>query len=87
VASLNGSIDIASFPGKGTSFIIKLPLTLAIIQALMVEVAGETYAIPLSEVQESIMLDPAEIHQVAAGEIINLRERLLPIVRLNAFRL
>jgi two-component system chemotaxis sensor kinase CheA len=83
VASLNGSIDIASFPGKGTSFIIKLPLTLAIIQALMVEVAGETYAIPLSEVQESVMMDPVDIHQVAAGEIINLRESLLPIVRLN----
>jgi two-component system chemotaxis sensor kinase CheA len=51
----------------------------------MVEVAGETFAIPLSEVQESIMLEPAEIHQVAAGEIINLRERLLPIVRLDRF--
>jgi two-component system chemotaxis sensor kinase CheA len=85
VTALKGSIDISSFPGKGTSFIIKLPLTLAIIQALMVEVAGETYAIPLSEVQESIMLEPAEIHPVAAGEIINLREKLLPIVRLDRF--
>ena len=85
VTALKGSIDITSFPGKGTSFIIKLPLTLAIIQALMVEVAGETFAIPLSEVQESIMLEPAEIHQVAAGEIINLRERLLPLVRLDRF--
>ncbi len=83
VTSLNGTIDIATVAGRGTEFTIKLPLTLAIIQALLVEVSGETFAIPLTGVLESLRLDSAVIHRVAAGELINLRDRLLPIVRLN----
>ena len=85
VTSLNGTIDIISTAGKGTQFTIKLPLTLAIIQSLMVETAGEIFAIPLAGVLESIRLDAAEIHRVASGELIKLRDRLLPIVRLDSF--
>lgn len=83
--SLNGIIEVTSALGTGTIFTIKLPLTLAIIQALMVEVSGEIYAIPLSGVLESIAIDPAEVHQVADGELIRLRDRLLHINRLNRF--
>ncbi len=83
VTSFNGIIEINSTPGIGTRFIIKLPLTLAIIQALMVEVAGEIFAIPLSGVLESIKIGASEIHEVAAGEMIRLRDRLLPIFRLD----
>jgi two-component system chemotaxis sensor kinase CheA len=85
VNSFNGVIDIDSTPGSGTCFTIKLPLTLAIIQALMVEVQGEVFAIPLSGVLESIKADSADIHQVGNGEIIQLRQRLLPLVRLARF--
>jgi two-component system chemotaxis sensor kinase CheA len=85
VTSLNGMIDIDSRPGLGTSFTIKLPLTLAIIQALMVEVSGELFAIPLSGVLESIKVDSDEIHEVSAREMILLRDGLLPICRLERF--
>jgi two-component system chemotaxis sensor kinase CheA len=78
-------IGLDSRPGRGTTFTLKLPLTLAIINALMVEVAGETFAIPLSGVLESIKVATHDIHQVADGEIIQLRERLLPIIRLDRF--
>ena len=85
VASFNGTIDIESLPGLYTRFTLKLPLTLAIIQSLMVEVSGETFAVPLSAVLESLKVDAAGIHEVGAGEMIRLRDRLLPIIRLDRF--
>lgn len=85
VSSFNGIIDIESVPQRYTRFTIKLPLTLAIIQSLMVEVAGETFAVPLSGVVESLKVDAAEIHEVGSGEMIRLRDRLLPIIRLDRF--
>ena len=85
VTSLNGIIEIESEIGVGTRFTIKLPLTLAIINALMVEASGETFAIPLSGVLESIKIHTSEIHDVSSGEILQIRDRLLPIVRLDRF--
>jgi two-component system chemotaxis sensor kinase CheA len=78
-------IDISGTQGVGTRFTIKLPLTLAIITALMVEVGGEVFAIPLSGVLESIRINAGEIHEVGAVEVINLRDHLLPIRRLDHF--
>jgi two-component system chemotaxis sensor kinase CheA len=85
VISLNGMIEIASDKGRGTRFTIKLPLTLAIITALLVEVSAETYAIPLSGVLESIKVPAGEIHNVNGKEVVNLRDRILPIHRLDRF--
>lgn len=85
VSAFNGLIDIDSTVGVGTTFTIKLPLTLAIITSLMVEVSGETFAIPLSGVLESIKVSSTDIHEVATGEVIQLRDRLLPLVRVNNF--
>lgn len=85
VTSLNGMVDISSQAGSGSTFTIKLPLTLAIITALMVEVSGETFAIPLSGVLESIRIHGGEIHDVGGNEVIKLRERLLTVHRLDRF--
>jgi two-component system, chemotaxis family, sensor kinase CheA len=85
VNSFNGSIEIDSRVGFGTTFTIRLPLTLAIISALMVEVAGSVYAMPLSAVEESIQVSEAEIHEVGQGEMIALRGKVLPLHRLDRF--
>lgn len=85
VSTFNGIIDIDSRVGHGTTFTLRLPLTLAIISALMVEVSGQTYAVPLSGVLESIRAASAEIHSIGGRELITLRDRLLPLVRLDSF--
>jgi two-component system chemotaxis sensor kinase CheA len=85
VSSLNGMVDISGAADNGSRFTIKLPLTLAIITALMVEVSGETFAIPLSGVLESIRIHADEIHEVGGSEVIKLRERLLPVHRMDRF--
>jgi two-component system chemotaxis sensor kinase CheA len=85
ITSFNGIMETHSKPGAGTRFIIKLPLTLAIISALMVESAGAIFAVPLGNVLESLIVDETDIHQVAAGEIFQLRNRLVPVFRLDRF--
>lgn len=83
LAKINGTIEVESEIDAGTRFTIKLPLTLAIISALMVDVAGEQYAIPLASVLESIRVREEEIHQVNNREVINVRDRVLPLARLS----
>ncbi len=83
VGSLGGIVDVKSERGKGTTFTIKLPLTLAIISSLMVEAGSEMYALPLSSVVESIRLNPEELASVNDREVIRLRDRVLPLVRLS----
>ena len=80
---LNGSIEIKTAPGKGTEFRIKLPLTLAIIRALLVDMLGEIYAIPLVSVLEAIHITPADIKTIQTREVIIVRGRVLPLVRLE----
>ena len=82
LAKLNGSIDIVTEEDKGTRFTIRLPLTLAIIQTLMVEVHGETYAIPLGSVLETVKIRQDEIKTIDTQEVIQLRGEIVPILRL-----
>ena len=82
IERLNGLVEVETVPGVGTKFIIQLPLTLAIISALLVEVAGRTYAIPLGAVVESLKLRPDEVHRISGRETLRIRERIVPIVRL-----
>ncbi len=82
IERLNGLVEVETVPGVGTKFIIQLPLTLAIISALLVEVAGRTYALPLGSVVESLKLRPEEIHHISGREALRIRERIVPIVRL-----
>lgn len=83
IESLGGSIEAKTVRGEGSTFTIQLPLTLAIIQALMVEVGKEKYAIPLGNIDtiEEISLD--EIKLVQSKEVIHLRGSVIPIVRMN----
>jgi len=84
IERLNGLIEVETVPGVGTKFIIQLPLTLAIISVLMVEVAGRTYAVPLSAVVETLRLEAAEIHRINNRETLRIRERIIPVLRLAA---
>ena len=83
IESLSGEVDVRTKLGEGSTFIIRLPLTLAIIQALMVEVGGEKYAISLGSIQTLEDIDPNEIEHVQAKEVINLRGTVIPLIRLN----
>jgi len=83
IESLNGEVVVESRAGVGTTFQIRLPLTLAIIQALLVAVGDETYAIPLGSVDETTMLDREEIKMVQDQEVALLRGNILPLARLR----
>jgi two-component system chemotaxis sensor kinase CheA len=83
IESLGGSIDINNKMDMGTTFQIRLPLTLAIIQALMVMVGEEKYAIPLSSIKETVIISREEIKKVQKNEVIVLRGNVIPIIRLN----
>lgn len=82
IESLSGEIFVDSQPGQGTRFRIKLPLTLAIIQALMISVCDEIYAIPLGSVDETTMIKSEDIKMVQNQEVIVLRGNVLPLFRL-----
>ncbi|MBR6228231.1 MAG: chemotaxis protein CheA [Eubacterium sp.] len=81
IEALGGSISAKSVAGEGSTFSIQLPLTLAIIQALMVEVMNEKYAIPLSNIQGIEDVPKNEIRFVQNKEVINLRGSVIPIIR------
>ncbi|HET6420354.1 MAG TPA: chemotaxis protein CheA [Geobacteraceae bacterium] len=83
IKKLNGLIEIRTDPGKGSEFILKLPLTLAIIQSLLVEVESEIYSIPLSAVLETLRVDSGEFHLIGGQEVLKLRESVLPLIRLS----
>jgi len=82
IERLNGLVEVESVPGVGTKFIIQLPLTLAIIAALLVEVSGAIYAVPLSAVVESLKYRPRDIHTINGRPTLRLRERIVPLLSL-----
>lgn len=82
IEALNGEIFVDTKVGKGTKFRIKLPLTLAIIQALLVAIRNETYAVPLSSVDETTMIKSSDIKMVQDQEVIIMRGNVLPLYRL-----
>ncbi len=85
---LKGTIDIISTVGEGTTFRVMLPITLAIIQALVVRAGGEQFAIPLTSVDESLRIFTRDIRTVERKEVFTLRDFTLPLLRLSdAFNL
>ncbi len=83
IQKLKGVIELDSAAGKGTTTTIRLPLTLAIVQSLLVRSRGETFAIPLGTVIESIRISPRDIQRIGDVEIYRLRDTVLPLVHLD----
>jgi two-component system, chemotaxis family, sensor kinase CheA len=81
--NLKGNIEIESEVGKGTTFRLMVPLTLASIQALLFHVAGRLYAVPISSVVEITRLSEGDVHSVDDHEVFQLREQVLTLVRLE----
>ncbi len=84
IERLSGLIEVESVPGVGTKFMIQLPLTLAIISALLVDVEQRSYALPLAAVIESLKFKPEEVHRINGRDTLRLRDRIVPLVRLRA---
>jgi two-component system chemotaxis sensor kinase CheA len=83
IQDLKGTIDVITRVGEGTTFRISLPITLAIIQALIVEAGGEKFAIPLTSVEESLRIYTRDIKTVERKEVFTLRDFTLPLLRLS----
>jgi two-component system chemotaxis sensor kinase CheA len=83
IEKLNGSVTVSSVRGKGSRFTIKLPLTLAIIQGLLVRVGKEIYSIPITSVIESHRIKPADIRMIDNYEVFNIRNDVVALLRLN----
>ncbi len=83
IESLSGEVEVKSQLGQGSTWTIRLPLTLAIIQTLMVAVGGEKYAISLGSIQSLESIRPDEVKHVQNKEVINLRGSVLPLIRME----
>jgi two-component system chemotaxis sensor kinase CheA len=83
IQKLNGIIEINSEPGQGSGIILKLPLTVAIIQTLIVGIADEVFAIPLNSVVETLRIKESTIQTIDKHEVINLRKSVLSLLRLG----
>lgn len=83
VAKLNGYVEIFTEKDRGTTFRISLPLTLAIIQAMMIEVGGEIYAIPQSMIEETLRVKVSQLKEVSGQRVLTIREKVLPVFILN----
>ncbi len=83
IESLSGEVEVKSVLGEGSTWIIRLPLTLAIVQALMVVVGNEKYAIPLGMIQTLEDIPPTDVKLVQNKEVINLRGTVIPLIYLN----
>ena len=83
IEQLGGDVEVSTVLGEGTTFTVRLPLTLAIIQALMVEIRDEKYAIALGSISNIESIPVNEIKYVEAKEVIHLRGNVIPIIRLD----
>jgi two-component system chemotaxis sensor kinase CheA len=85
ISELSGMVEIETELGRGTKVLLVLPMTLAVVQALIVRVAGYLYAVPLNSVLENFFLSPSAIETIETREFVHLRDTTLPIIRLKDF--
>lgn len=85
IAAISGMVDIETRKGVGSRFIITLPITLAIIKALIIRCSGRTYSIPITSVLETLIVTDRQIRTIERKEVIQLRDTTLPLLRLEKF--
>jgi two-component system chemotaxis sensor kinase CheA len=86
INNLRGSVDIETELGKGSTFTLRLPLTLAIIDGVLVEVGEERYIIPTVSIKESLVTDKSNYNRIAGkGETVFIRNKVLPLIRLDEY--
>lgn len=83
VERMNGTVDVESFPGQGTRFTVSIPLTVAIIRALLVRTSGQTFTLPLGSVSEIHRYRSEETHSIEGFQVLNLRGRTIPLIHLS----
>ena len=83
IRALGGSVEIRSVPKQGTTVTVRLPLTLAIVRALLARVGDELYALPMTHVNETVELKTAQLRKVKGREVVVLREEVLPLLRMR----
>jgi two-component system chemotaxis sensor kinase CheA len=84
IESLRGTIEVDSKPGQGTTVTLRMPLTLAIIEGLLIEVAGERYTLPMVSVQEIVELPADKAQPSRSGDFLDVRGRFVPFLRLRS---
>ncbi|MDD9147044.1 chemotaxis protein CheA [Sporolactobacillus sp. CQH2019] len=85
IHSLSGTVQVDSAPGKGTKFTVKLPLTLSIINALMIQTGTEIYAVPITSIVETALIRQLEIRSVNGLRVMNYRNRIVPLLSLKEY--
>lgn len=84
IKKLNGTVELESRAGLGTTVRMRVPLTMAILPVLMVEAGPEVYALPLRSVQETLRVSPSQIHLIKGREVLCLTSRSIPLLRLGS---
>jgi two-component system chemotaxis sensor kinase CheA len=83
IEGLNGTVDVRTEPGRGTTFTIRLPLTLAIMPSLLVQIEGEVYAIPLDHIDEIVEVPRDQVHRIRGKRAIEVRNRVVSLLALS----
>jgi two-component system chemotaxis sensor kinase CheA len=83
VRALGGTLEVRTEPGKGATFLIRVPLTLAIVRALLADAGGERYAVPLAYVAETVEFDPRAVTSIRDREALLVRDQVIPTVHLR----
>jgi two-component system chemotaxis sensor kinase CheA len=83
VRSMGGAVEIRSKEGEGTTVTVRLPLTLAIVRALLARVRDEVYAVPMAHVNETVELVPQALRRVRGREVMTMRDDVLPLIRFD----